>query len=91
MQNYQSSADITKLNLETIDWLHKLRLKQLEAISQWVSLKSKHKIIEKIEIEKQELLNLLDIKTQDKDALSHYSFPLDPQFFQQLFLPNTPK
>ncbi len=74
------------LTAETADELQRRRLKLLEEIRPLMSLKLYHKISDKLEKEHASLAKFLNWEEAKQDALSHYSFILDTQYFEQKFL-----
>ena len=59
------------------------RLGLLQTIRSAIGLKFYHQISEKLEQEKQLFTSLLNIEDQKQDFLSHYSFVLNPYYFEQ--------
>lgn len=73
----------TGLNKTETEKIYYFRQGLLEKIRSIIGLKFYHQISEKLENEKsifEKLLNLEDVK---QDFLSHYSFVLNPHYFEQ--------
>ena len=70
----------------TIAQLHEDRLGQLAAIKNTISRKLYFKLEEKLQREKSQLEQLLGIETGQQNQLAKYSFVLDRQYFDQVFL-----
>lgn len=85
------TIDNMEFNTISADLVMKLRFGNLEKLKPLLSLKTVYKLTEKLESEQSAFSNLLNAKTEHNEILSSYSFPLDPQFFEQYFLPEIPK
>jgi hypothetical protein len=68
------------------DNIYNFRRSGLETLRSAISLKFFHQISEKLEKEKQKFAELLLWKDHKQDALSNYSFVLNPYYFEQKFL-----
>lgn len=77
------AASLTKVEVETI---YKDRKKRLEEIKSSVCLKFYNDIAEKLEGEKRQFEQLLHFQDARDEVLSHYSFVLNPYYFEQKFL-----
>lgn len=78
-----SSPSITKAEVETI---YTGRKNLLEEIRPVVCLKFYNDIGEKLENEKRQFEQLLNWRDARDEVLSHYSFVLNPYYFEQKFL-----
>ncbi|MEK7162116.1 MAG: hypothetical protein AAB729_05520 [Patescibacteria group bacterium] len=76
------AGSITKAEVETI---YKDRKNRLEEIRSLVCLKFYNDISEKLENEKWQFEQLLNWQDARDEALSHYSFVLNPYYFEQKF------
>ncbi len=74
---------ITKAEVETI---YRDRKKLLDEIKPAVCLKFYNDTSEKLENEKRQFEQLLNRQNARDEALSHYSFVLNPHYFEQKFL-----
>lgn len=78
-----NSGFITKAEVETI-YQHRQSL--LEEVHTSVCLKFYNEIGEKLKNEKRQFEQLLNWQDAKQEALSHYSFVLNPYYFEQKFL-----
>ncbi len=76
-------GSITKAEVEEIYNSRKSRLQQIRSS---ICLKFYHDISEKLEKEKRLFEQLLHWEDNKQEALSHYSFVLNPYYFEQKFL-----
>jgi hypothetical protein len=75
--------ELSKAEVETI---YTQRQKLLEKARGIISLKFYYEISDKLENEKKQFEKLLNWQTSRDEALSHYSFVLNPYYFEQKFL-----
>ena len=80
------SGVLETLTRQEVDVICNARFQFLESIKPIISLKFYHQIIEKLEQEKQQFGKLLEWRDNTEDLLSHYSFVLNPGYFEQKFL-----
>jgi hypothetical protein len=77
-------------NLETermlVDELYKERVDDLEHIRLSVCLKFYNEISDKLSKEKSRFKQLLNLQDKKREILSHYTFLLNPYYFEQKFL-----
>ncbi len=76
-------GSITKAEVETI---YKYRQSLLDEVRSSVCLKFYNDIAEKLKNEKRQFEQLLNWQDARDEALSHYSFVLNPYYFEQKFL-----
>lgn len=81
-ESYRDSVLITK---EEVMQLYDRRKHQLETIRGTICLKFYYTITEKLDEEKRIFERMLHIEDTKQDALSRYSFVLNPYYFEQKF------
>ena len=76
------------LSKAEVEEIRDYRQRALQKIRGIVSLNLYLRIKEKLEVEKHLLERLLHWENTKQDVLSHYSFVLDPRYFEQKFFSN---
>ena len=76
----------TALNKSEVDELYSSRQNSLSHIKSVVSLKFYHYIEGKLQQEKKLFEQLLHLEDSKQELLSHYSFVLNPYYFEQKFI-----
>ena len=75
-----------ELSTELVDTVIAQRTRELEALKPEVSLKFYYAITKRIKQERSALEKIFHGRQRQENTLSHYSFVLDPRYFEQRFL-----
>lgn len=86
--NEESRAVQSSLTKAEVEEIYSYRQSCLQKARLWVGLEFYQQIKEKLEGERQLLLQLLHWEDAKQDVLSHYSFVLNPRYFEQKFFGN---
>ena len=81
----ESNHTNTSITKEEVDQLYVQRKTSLEGIRNAICLKFYYTISEKLDQEKKFFERILHIEDTKQEALSHYSFVLNPYYFEQKF------
>lgn len=81
-----NSADVKKLEENSIRSFYAARRKTAEYLRPLISLKFYHAIKEKLDWEETVLKNLLASRDKNRKILARYSLVLDQRYFEQKFL-----
>jgi hypothetical protein len=81
-----SSKTASTLSSDDIESLFNTRLSSLESIRPYVCLRFFDTVAEKLAVEKNTLLEILNFKESQHKMLEKYSFVLSPQYFEQKFI-----
>jgi len=76
------------LNEDVITDIYNFRKRDLEDIRKHICLKLYYFAEEKLNLEKQALMEILNIQQNNQEVMEKYSFVLDPQYFEQKFFKN---
>ncbi len=82
----ENQTENSVISKEEVQEIYAERKNRLEKVKSFVCLKFYNDISEKLDSEKRQLEQLLNLQDARDEALSHYSFVLNPYYFEQKFI-----
>ncbi len=82
----ESEIQNSAISKEEVQAIYAERKNLLEDAKSFICLKFYNNICEKLEDEKRQFEHLLNLQDARNEALSHYSFVLNPYYFEQKFI-----
>lgn len=82
----EARSENSAISKEEVQFIYAGRKNRLEKVKSFVCLKFYNDISERLEKEKRQFEQLLNLQDARDEALSHYSFVLNPYYFEQKFI-----